>query len=458
MNHLRKYALVMLLVAMGGSAIWGQAKRDPRMVALAGAYTTVADGIYAVGVNPANLAYQHDKPFMWQMGTLNFGFVNNYFSLENWTGLSGVDLERNRQEKKQEIFNYVRDGLRFTADSHVGIPALNYTSGNMAFTSDLIVIGDIAFPEGIFRLILEGNKVGKSLDLALEFESIGLMEYGFSFAVPFEKFSWGITLKYLLGGFYLGIDPDSSYADLITDTTGFYGSGRYFIRQGIGGRGFGLDIGFATREFNGWRAGCALINALGTIYWNRPSTVKEILGVDENKGLFSWGGREVTVGSAMVYEFTIDSLNALNMTEHPIDEIFVSRKRVVKDTTAGGSPRTFTVRYPALFRLGISKQVAPELMVSSDLVAGFQNRLDVQKQWKWSIGARFDRFPNFPLRLGYSWGGKYLKELGMGFGLHFGPVLFDFALGFRNGVWIHSMKGITLSMGLSLTGFRSREE
>ncbi|HIO36540.1 MAG TPA: hypothetical protein EYN21_05475, partial [Candidatus Marinimicrobia bacterium] len=50
----------------------GQIKRDPVMVGLGGAYTTLADGVYAVGVNPANLAYQHDKPFMWQMGTLNF--------------------------------------------------------------------------------------------------------------------------------------------------------------------------------------------------------------------------------------------------------------------------------------------------------------------------------------------------------------------------------------------------
>jgi len=446
------------MLFLGVNLLHGQAKRDPRMVALGGAYTTLADGIYAVGVNPANLAYQHDKPFMWQMGTFNFGVVNNYISLQNRAALSGADLERNSQEKKKEIFNQIRDGLRLTTDIHLALPALNYSSGNMAFTSDLIVIGDIALPEDLFHLFLEGNEVGKPLDMELQFEYLGLMEFGFSFAVPYEQFSWGVTFKYLLGGFYLGIDPDSSYSNLVTDTTAFYGGGRYFIRQGIGGRGFGLDLGFATPEFNGWRAGCSLINALGTIHWNKPSMTKDMLGVDEENGLFQWGGEEVTDGSAMIYEFAIDSLNAFSLTEQSFDNIFVSHRRVVRDTASDGSPRPFTIRYPALFRIGISKQVDPDLLVITDLVAGFQNRLYVQRQWKWSIGMRFSRFQSFPLRLGYSWGGRNLKELGMGFGLHKGPLIFDFALSFRNGIWVHDMKGISLSMGLSLTSFRSRKE
>lgn len=88
---------------LGIQMLFGQAKRDPRMVSMGGAYTTLADGIYAVGVNPANLAFQHGKPFMLQLGTLNFGFVNNYLSLENYTGLSGANLEANNQEKKKRF-------------------------------------------------------------------------------------------------------------------------------------------------------------------------------------------------------------------------------------------------------------------------------------------------------------------------------------------------------------------
>ncbi len=459
MKVFRTIALGLLVLLMEGSFLLGQAKRDPRMVALSGAYTTLADGIYAVGVNPANLAFQHDKPFMWQLSTINLGIVNNYFSLENWAGLSGADLERNNQEKKKEIFNEIGDALRLTVDTHMSLPALNFASGNMAFTSDLIIVGDIGIPKDLFHFILEGNDpIGKEFDLTLKYELLGLAEYGFSFAIPYEKFALGITFKYLQGLFYLGIDPDSSFSLITTDTTVFYGNGRYFIRQGIGGSGFGMDLGFSTKEFNGWKVGFSLINALGKIRWNRPSFIKDLLGVDQENGLFSWGGEEVTEGSAMVYEFTIDSLNYMDMIDREVSSIISSSKKVVRDTTASGEPRQFVIRYPALFRIGVSKQVDPDFLVISDLVAGFQDRLFVQKRWKWSIGIKITRFPGMPLGIGYSWGGRLLKELGLGFGIHKGPIMFDFALQFRNGIWFHSMKGISLSTGLSITSFKSRKE
>ena len=52
-----------LIIVLFLSLVFGQ-KRDPRSVALAGATTTIADGIYAVGYNPALIAFQIDKPFM----------------------------------------------------------------------------------------------------------------------------------------------------------------------------------------------------------------------------------------------------------------------------------------------------------------------------------------------------------------------------------------------------------
>ena len=120
-----KYSRIIIVCLIGMQLLFGQAKSDPRMVSMAGAYTTLADGIYAVGVNPANLAFQHGKPFMLQLGTLNFGFVNNYLSLENYTGLSGANLEANNQEKKKEIYDEIGDALRFTTDIHMAFPALN---------------------------------------------------------------------------------------------------------------------------------------------------------------------------------------------------------------------------------------------------------------------------------------------------------------------------------------------
>ena len=49
-------------------------------------------------------------------------------------------------------------------------------------------------------------------------------------------------------------------------------------------------------------------------------------------------------------------------------------------------------------------------------------------------------------------------ELAMGAGFHGGPVLIDFGFSFRHGMWIHSMKGLNLSLGFTITSFKGRKE
>ena len=81
--------------------------------------------------------------------------------------------------------------------------------------------------------------------------------------------SWGITAKYMQGLFFLGVDEDSSSSRLITDDLGIYGNGKYVIKQGVGGSGFGLDIGVVSRPLNGWNFGLSMINLLGSIRWEQ---------------------------------------------------------------------------------------------------------------------------------------------------------------------------------------------
>lgn len=436
----------------------GQIKRDPVMVSLGGAYTTLADGIYAVGVNPANLAYQHDKPFMWQMGTLNFGIVNNFFSLENTMGLSGKNLESESQKGKYEIYDQLRGGLRFSQDLHLALPAMNYASGNMAITNDLVTINDVKMPFDIFKFVLDGNSIGEPLDLEYSREQMGLLEHAFSFAVPTQKFSWGMSLKFLQGLYYMGTDPDSSYAFLSTDTTAFNLKARYFMRHGVGGYGLAMDFGFALKEVNGWRVGVSLINAVGSIEWNQPSAVTDLLGVSDTTGYFKWGGKEVPRGYAMVHEITADSVTVDKLSKSEWGNLFSERKIIVKDLDKDGNPRKFKVRYPGLLRMGVSKQLDRDLLISGDLVAGFSDRLGVHQRWKISTGLQFTRFNSIPMRIGYMYSGKYLKELGFGAGIHAGPIIYDFAFSFRNGIWIHNMKGASISFGVALTSFKSRKE
>ena len=72
--------------------IFGQTKRDPRVVGLSGAYTTIAEGIFCVGYNPALITRAHDKPFMLQLYQSDRGFLVNFLSIENIAQYSGDTL------------------------------------------------------------------------------------------------------------------------------------------------------------------------------------------------------------------------------------------------------------------------------------------------------------------------------------------------------------------------------
>ena len=462
MKNLSKIIFFVILLPCFG---FSQIKRSPVMLGMGGAYTTQADGIYAVGVNPANLNYQHGKPFMWQIGTLNFGLINNFLSLENTLGLSGENLETNNQRGKNKIYDQIRDGLRFNQHAHISIPMLSFSSGNMAVTNDIIEISDLNMPRGIFQFILEGNEVGVPIDLEFQRESMVVSEHSFSFAVPLENFSWGVTMKYLGGIIYSGTDPDSSFAVFNTDPTNFNLQAKYFYRQGIGGNGFAFDFGLATKELNGFRIGASIINAFGSINWNEPSLFGEEFsqtlakltpGILEHGG--SWGPYVFEKNQALVHEIIADSVTLLDLTSGKWDETFIEKKYTISDLDDNGNARTFKVRYPGHFRLGISKQIDKDLLISSDLIAGFTNRLGMYQNWQLSAGIQFNRLKSIPLRVGYMYGGKYIKELGFGAGFHAGPVIYDFAFSFRNGVWVHNMKGISISLGIALTSFKSRKD
>ena len=335
---------VPLILFLLLTSVYGQ-KRDPRSVALAGATTTIADGIYSVGFNPGLIAFQKDKPFMIQVGGLDFGLGNNYLSMAAMKALSGDTLDN---DEKTMIINRLENngGLTFDMIGQVAIPGINYASGNMAFTSNIFYMGSYALPAGMARLMLEGNTNNPEIDMTLAMEIMSVHELGFSFAVPYESFAIGFTLKYLQGLFYMGIDPDSSNANFITTPQAVYGSGSYYLRQGFGGSGYGLDIGVATKEFNGMRFGVSLINALGTIGWNKPSFIKDII-----KYPLKWDGERLSDSVAVLYTYKIDSLRADNLSS---GSIFTSSSKVVKNLDENGKVKQFNVRYPSILRFGVS--------------------------------------------------------------------------------------------------------
>jgi len=441
---------IILIFSMLGFLVQAQTKRDPRMVGMAGAYTTIADGIFCVGFNPGIIGLQQNDPFMIQAFQLDVGMLGNFFSIQNIAQYSGDTLDT---ADKDALFDQLEasDGMAFFVDTHMPIPFMNISKGNMAFTSNNIILQNYKLPMGLLELIFYGNGQRPTLDLEFNYEIVGLNEYGFSFGIPFKSMSWGVTAKYLQGLFYLGIDEDSSSATLITDDLGIYGSGKYIIRQGVGGAGFGLDIGVISRPYNGWQFGASFINMVGSIKWNqsgggeKPSSINPLTSKFYP---FTFGEDTLDLNESILYTFNIDTIRMDKMGN---DSLFTNETIFFVDTLANGKRPEFVIRYPATFRLGASKKI-DNFLFATDLVAGFENKYYARQQWKWAMAVEWNRIPAVPMRIGYSWAGGEMKELAMGFGVKKGPVIFDLGFSFRNGMWLHTMKGFNFSFGFTWVG------
>ncbi len=139
--------IIILILLLGFAS--GQSKRDARSVAMAGAYSTIADGIFAVGYNPAMLAYQQDKPFMLQLFGLDFGIVGNWLSLSNLNAISGDTLYSKGErpgnpnyDNKTALLQELEEGggMNYFQDLHLPMPMMNFSSGNMALTTNTLIL------------------------------------------------------------------------------------------------------------------------------------------------------------------------------------------------------------------------------------------------------------------------------------------------------------------------------
>ena len=435
---MKHYYLILISVCI----CFSQTKRDPRVVGLAGSYTTIADGIFSIGYNPGLIGLQQNRPFMMQLGQIDFGILGNFFSIENMAKYSGDTLDTS---EKDQIFRQLRDseGLSFFQDLHIPTPILNISKGNLAFTSNNIFLSNYRLPIGLLEFMFYGNAQKTDLDMELNYEILGVNELAVTFGMPFKFGSLGFTIKRLQGLFYLGIDDDSSRANLETSDLGIIGSGKYVIRQGLGGTGFALDVGIVSKPINGWSVGTSLINIFGNIDWN-----KSLAKPGNSFGFypFEFGGDQLDPGESILFTYSIDTLRADKLSD---STLFVNETSFFPDTSK------FTTEYPAIFRLGVSKQLET-FLIASDLVTGFQNAYYSKQGWRWSIGFEWTKIPSTPMRIGYAWAGGDLRELGLGFGYHKGPIIFDIGFAFRNGLWIHTMKGLNISAGITITSLKSR--
>jgi len=431
-----KYKLLILILFITLSILYSQTRTDPREMALCGAYAVESRGLFSVGYNPANLAIRQEKDRIRIIGGFALNINNNFLTIYRYRKYNGQDFEANNGAlKKSFLASLPSSGWRIFAGFHLPIPLVNYSSGNKAFTYDLLFITDIGIAKDLIRVLIDSNPINEKLDLTLKEEAIGIGQWAFSFGIPFENFNIGFSFKYLQGLIYMGFNPDSSYGYLITYFTDeknyIEGEGYYLFQQTIGGMGYSFDFGVTTKLINGYRFGLSIINLFGRIYWNKRVLLNSLLDTDEIL---------LMDGNYYKYEFKINEARFGKFFRGvSYDEVFSGRGTEFKDTTK------FVMRYPGLFRIGFSKRFN-DVVICSDIIAGFEDRLYSFGKWKWAIGFEILRAINRPVRIGFGIGGKEMREVAIGSGFYGGLINIDWAIGFCNSIVIRKMQGIKFSI------------
>ena len=215
---MRKPAIHIILLLLMLSAAWTQVHIDARGLGLCNAYTVTSRGISAVGYNPANLGFTDEVSFSADLFDFRFAAYNNFMSIalfnQYFTGdVNGdpIDLEetmpgRDKTHKEYLLEQIPDDGFSVGLGVTIPLPLLNVSYGNYAFSSGFEYYQNNSLPRGLFEMVLEGNAVGKSIDLAISQDLLLVTNMGFSFAIPFENFHIGTTVKYLMGLGFAGVD------------------------------------------------------------------------------------------------------------------------------------------------------------------------------------------------------------------------------------------------------------
>ncbi|MCK4639818.1 MAG: hypothetical protein KAU06_00635, partial [Candidatus Marinimicrobia bacterium] len=86
--RLKRFWIIMVILGLALPSM-AQTRRDPRGMALAGAYGVMARGLFTVDYNPANLAIQGKYNSYRLMGGISTSFSNNFISMQNYNEYNG---------------------------------------------------------------------------------------------------------------------------------------------------------------------------------------------------------------------------------------------------------------------------------------------------------------------------------------------------------------------------------
>ena len=184
-------------------------KQDPIMIGLSGAYSTLASGYNAVGINPANLAFS--KGVSVNLMNMNLNLTNNFLTRSRMQNINGADLDNPNSENyypKDDILGYL-DGeqIKFVSISKILIPGINFSKNKFAINSEVKVFSELQLSQDLIDIVLNGNQVGREYDLSMTNNNIVVLESSFTKAFDLNPVGIGFTVRYLKGLCYYDLQP-----------------------------------------------------------------------------------------------------------------------------------------------------------------------------------------------------------------------------------------------------------
>jgi hypothetical protein len=399
--------LILLAMTASGHA---HGVANARATAMAGAYTSLAQGYYCPSFNPANLglaAYQ-------KKGMQIFGFGlsvrNNSFSLDEYNKYTGARL--NESDKQELLSKIPAEGLKVSGDAEINAIGVGWS--NFVVSLSGMGAAEVNLGRTAMELLLNGNAFAETIDLSDVYgQGYGLAALNFSYGHRLYKnsdrqLSVGATFRFLKGYGYEEVTEANGHA--VTLATGFEGAGNLVIRSATGGTGYAIDLGTTLQINRDYTVGATFFNFLSGIKWTGET--------EEHR-----------------YTFAFDTLTAVNMDE---DSLFTS----TDTTVAIGS---FSSSLPAVIKVGLAK-TRGSLLWAVDWEQGFRKAAGSSTTPRISTGAEYRLLDFLPIRAGFGLGGKQGTTFAGGFGIQASIFHVDIAAANYNAVIGSSGKGINFAV------------
>ena len=444
---------LLLCVSLSLSA---QVHIDARGLALCNAYTVTSRGISAVGHNPANLGFTDEVSLSADIFDFRMAAYNNFMNIalfnQYFTGdVNGdpINLEeqmpgRDKTHKEYLLEQLPEDGFSVGLGMTIPLPLINISFGNYAFSSSIEYYQNNSLPRGLFEMVMEGNVVGKSLDLSVSQDLLLVTNMGFSFAIPFEGFHIGTSVKYLMGLGFAGVDSSGGSFD--TQATGLASDGFYRYTRAIGGNGLAVDVGFVSEKKGNLQYGVAINNLIGFINWGNDKNfiarnISIIEGIVPIRGMFQISEDSSSFSASTLYSMEMSEVNVTGALADS-DSLFAMDEKDVP------VPDGIKMNYPAVLRMGLSYQYEEDFIVMADLSAGLDDYYFADRRWRLALAAEWIRFKMIPIRSGVAFGGFHGREASIGIGTHLLWFDADIALKFLGGMSFTGAEGLELGISL----------